>query len=64
MNTESDTELIDVTEFYQRLCMEGGIKAHGERLILPRAKWELWQATLLKEYLSDDETRACENSEG
>lgn len=64
MNTRNDTDLIDVTDFYKRLCLEEGIKAHGERLILPRATWEKWQATLLREYLSDDETRACENSEG
>lgn len=64
MNIKNEFDLIDVTEFYKRLCMEEGIKPHGERLILPRATWELWQSTLLKEYLLDDTAYACENSEG
>lgn len=64
MNTRNDTDLIDLTELYERLCAEEGFRPHGERLVLPRAKWELWQATLLKEYLTDDTTHDSENSEG
>jgi hypothetical protein len=63
VNTRNETELIDLTELYERLCAEEGFRPHGERLVLPRAKWELWQATLLKEYLTDA-AHDCENSEG
>lgn len=64
MSTKNETDLIDVTDFYNLLCLENGFKARGERFIVPRAKWQLWQATLLKEYLSDDTTHNSEDPKG
>jgi hypothetical protein len=63
MSTEIDDSLIDVTDFYVMLCAEEGFVPHGERFIVPRKKWDYWQANLLKEYFSDDRTHDGANSE-
>lgn len=60
----ADTEMIDVTDLFKRLCAESNIRYDGEKMIVPKDTWERWQYGLLREYLEADNDDEPNDAEG